>query len=188
MGIHYITGQKQHNLKKKHVYNKWWNKWRMQIWVDLVILYIIKRFFNSIIFSSFSSELFQTNLLSLLSTSTLYSIIITLYTCNPNTIIVIQFIYLSSIIRNLYSILHPSIDDFSISTILQQIPCFNISLLHHFTNHSSFQESLQLFLQQVQFDHIASSLVFSTPYPELGDSIIITLQDIGILILYHLLI
>lgn len=89
--------------------------------------------------------------------------------------------------RDLYSILHSSIEDSSISSILQQIPCLNSSLLHHFTNHSSFQESLQVFLQQAQFDHIASSLVLSTPYPALGDSIIITLQDLGLLILYHLI-
>ena len=60
---------------------------------------ILNRFYNSNIFSSFSSELFQTNLLSLLSTSTLYSIVITILTCNSNTFIVFLFILISYVIE-----------------------------------------------------------------------------------------
>lgn len=79
--------------------------------------------------------------------------------------------------RNLLTIIESTENETTILPLLHSLSSFTLNSLHYLTHSSSFQSSLTQLVQERLFNVIGHSLIHSTPLPELGDTIILSLQE-----------
>lgn len=70
-----------------------------------------------------------------------------------------------------------SVEETPILSALHHFPPLDSPLLQFITKQESFIHYYLHLMQQQQFQFIGNHLIFSTPLPELGDSVILSLQE-----------
>lgn len=115
-----------------------------------------------------SCHLFYQNAISIISAFP--------YCHSINRLLLFSFI-ISFIHSKLLTFIQSTENETTIIPLLHSLSSFTLNSLHHLIHSSSFQSSLTQLVQESLFNQIGHNLVYSTPLPELGDTIILSLQE-----------